>query len=388
MALLSLKSCTDSSVSEFIKLRYEDGEFQHVLNNCYILINPFHQLKRDSKSFLYDDPLILQKYLLDPYTNLAASKAFRFANDIYNTTAINRISQSVIFRGCCGTGKTETLKSTIQYLLCADSMKKDVKLNPNSLVPLGSANNPLNLPSDASNCTKAIAIGLTIYDIMGNSITDNNNHSSRHLKHIKLVYESNGKKLIGAQLKSYLTDLMRFDINTSTSLSNNINLTSSSSPTTATSQFNNPVYFMVLVAAGLGSKAEDYKITKTHRDAYLPPGPNSKATQEHLEREFEHFQSNMLSSNIITVEQWQQCLSAVAACINLQCVVLSGSEAASISMSTKVSFLHTLMASCIYLYDYFFCFYILFYYFDIFSLFSIYKPYISHTFATVFRLEC
>jgi hypothetical protein len=321
MALLSLKACTDASLSEYIRHRYDDGEFQHSVNHCHILLNPYHQLKKESKSYLNDDPLIMQKYLLDPVKNVATAHQFRFSDSIYNSTVLDRTSQTVIFRGCCGSGKTEALKSTVQFLICADSSRKDVQLNIRSLAPLGSAGNPLNLPSDASRCGKAVAAALTLYDIMGNSVTENNNHSSRHLKHIKLVYDAQGR-LYGAQLKSLLTDLMRFDV---------------SGATAEAAQPQNPVYFMLLVAAGLGARAEEFKITKTHRDAFIPPGASSKAYQEQLEREFSHFHNTLLASQAITEEDWNRCLRAVAACINLQCVVLSGSEAASISMSTKVN---------------------------------------------------
>lgn len=156
---------------------------------------------------------------------------------------------------------------------------------------------------------------------MGNSITENNSHSSRHLKHIKLVYDGDGK-LYGAQLTSMLTDLMRFE--------------ATSAAAAEAAQPQNPVYLMVLVAAGLGSRSEEFKINKTHRDAFVPPGVASKAAIEQLEREFEHFHTTLLASGAIDEADWNRCLRAVAACINLQCVVLSGSESASISMSTKV----------------------------------------------------
>jgi hypothetical protein len=325
MALLSLKSCTEGSVAEFIRLRYDGGEFQHSINNCHVLVNPYHYIKKEGGSSSNEDPLALQKFLQNPSGNISAATMFQFPVAVHSATAVDGISQTVIFRGCCGSGKTEALKTTIQFLLCADSAKKDVVLNPESLVPLGSAENPLNVASDASRCAKSIAAALTLYDIMGNSVTENNSHASRHLKHVKLVYDSNNK-LFGAQLTSILTDLMRFEANGATA---------------DAAQPQNPVYLMVLVAAGLGSRSEEFKISKTHRDAFLPPGASSKAYVEQLEREFAHFHNTLLASGAINEEDWNKCLRAVAACINLQCVVLSGSEAASISMSTKVT-IHSL----------------------------------------------
>lgn len=323
MALLGLKSSTDSSVTELIKRRYDDGQFYHSIGNCIVSMNPVHSFLKNVSSPENDDPLMIQRFLSGSANSLPATHLYRFADSIYHAAAEDRISQTVIFRGCCGSGKTETLKSTIQYLLSAESSKRDVVLNVCSTHPLGSMNNPLNLPSDANRSSKAIAAALSLYDIMGNSVTENNNHSSRHLKHIKLVYGHDGK-LFGAQLTSLLTDLMRFEACGST-------------PDAAQPQ--NPVFLMVMVAAGLGSRSEEFKITKVHRDAFLPPSATSKAYQDQLEKQFHHFHNTLLASQVITEDNWNSCLRAVAACINLQCVVLSGSETASISMSTKVLFI-------------------------------------------------
>lgn len=325
MALLGIKSSTDASITEFIKHRYDDGQFYHSIGNCFITVNPVHSFLRHISSPENDDPLMIQRFLSGSKNSLPTTHLYRFADSIYSAASGDRISQTVIYRGCCGSGKTETLKSTIQYLLCAESNKRDVTLQVGTTHALGSMNNPLNLPSDANRCSKAIAAALSLYDIMGNSVTENNAHSSRHLKHIKLVYGHDGK-LFGAQLTSLLTDLMRFEACGST-------------PDAAQPQ--NPVFLMVMVAAGLGARSEEFKITKVHRDAFLPPtGAASKAYQEQLEKQFHHFHNTLLASQVITEEDWNSCLRAVAACINLQCVVLSGSETASISMSTKVSFMH------------------------------------------------
>ena len=320
MALLALKSCTDTSITEYIKLRYDDGQFYHAVGNVFISVNPVHALLKGPQSAANDDPLLLQKFLIGTKGSLPPVHSLRFAQNIHIAASVDHVSQTIIFRGCCGSGKTELLKSTIQYLLCAESSKKDVLLNVNSVQPLGSVNNPMGLPSDSNRCAKAIAAALSLYDIMGNAMTENNTHSSRHLKHVKLIYDAKGK-LYGAQLTSLLTDLMRFDVSGSTA-------------DAAQPQY--PVYLMLLVAAGLGARAEEFKITKVHRDAFLPPG-SSKSYVEMLEQQFHYFHETLMASQIITEEDWNSCLRAVAACINLQCVVLSGSETASISMSTKVT---------------------------------------------------
>lgn len=322
--MLSLKAPTDTSVTEYIKLRYDDGQFYHSVGSVFIAVNPVHALLKGPLSTLNEDPLLMQKFLNGSKTSVPQVHWLRFAHNIYSSASVDRVSQTIIFRGCCGSGKTELIKSTIQYLLSAESTKKDVVLNINSVQPLGSVNNPMSLPSDSNRCAKAIAAALSLYDIMGNSMTENNTHSSRHLKHLKLIYDSKGK-LYGAQLTSLLTDLMRFD--------------ASGSATTDAAQPQHPVYLMLLVAAGLGSRAEEFKITKAHRDAFLPPGSN-KSYVELLEQQFHYFHQSLLASQIITEEDWNSCLRAVAACINLQCVVLSGSETASISMSTKVLIAH------------------------------------------------
>jgi hypothetical protein len=320
-SLLALKSATDSSVADYIRLRYEDGQCYHSVANCFISVNPYHIIMRNAQ-VLPNDPLLLQKFCnssKEDANTLPAVHLYRFAENIRRTSACDQVSQTVIFRGSCGSGKTELLKSTIQYMLCAESGRKDVVLSElqGSTEPLGSVENPFGLPTDSSRCGRAVSAALTLYDIMGNSVTDNNGHASRHLKHIKLVYGKDGK-LLGAQLTSLLTDLMRFDANIAGDTA---------------SKLHNPVNLMVLVASALGERSEAFKITKVHRDAFLPSG----VKVADLEKQFQHFELKLLATQAINQKDWNRCLRAVAACINLQCVVLSGSDAAAVSTSTKVS---------------------------------------------------
>ena len=310
----------DSSIAELLRRRYEEGECFHQLGaKCFIAVNPLHLLLRSPQAFCAeDDSLLLQRFLRKaPQDLLPKCHKYGFAHSIHTATAREQCSQTVVFRGCSGSGKSELLKSVVQYLICADSKKKDVVQSVGSLFPLGSAQNVFNIPSDGTRIGRVLSAGLLMYDTMGTIITPKNDHSTRTMKHLKLVYGHNGQ-LQGVRLVSLFTDLLRFS---------------------KAEVFDSPARMLLLVAAGLsGSRAVEFRLHSALQKAFLESslGMSYYGLVEELAAEFVHVELTLLQSGALTPDEWTDCLKAFSACIHLLSVSIQGGEVAEITAATKV----------------------------------------------------
>jgi hypothetical protein len=312
----------DSSIAELLRRRYEEGECFHQLGaKCFIAVNPLHLLLRSPQAFsVEDDCLLLQRFLRKaPQDSLPKCHKYGFAGSIHAATAGEQSSQTVVFRGCSGSGKSELLKSVVQYLICADSKKKDVvQRSTGSLFPLGSAQNVFNIPSDGSRIGRVLSAGLLMYDTMGTIITPKNDHSTRTMKHLKLVYGHNGL-LQGVRLVSLFTDLLRFS---------------------KEEVCDSPARMLLLVAAGLSdSRADEFRLHASLQKAFLESslGMSYYGAVEELSAEFVHVELTLLQSGALTTDEWTDCLKAFSACIHLLSVsIKQGTEVAEITAATKV----------------------------------------------------
>lgn len=317
----------DSSIAEVLRRRYEEGECYHQLGaKCFIAVNPLHLLLRSPPQAFCsaeDDCLLLQRFLKKaPQDSLPTCHKYGFARSIHAATAGEQSSQTVVFRGCSGSGKSELLKSVVQYLICADSKKKDVlQSSMGSISPLGSAQNVFSIPSDGTRIGRVLSAGLLMYDTMGTIITPKNDHSTRTIKHLKLVYGHNGL-LQGVRLVSLFTDLLRFS---------------------KAEVCDSPARMLLLVAAGLSdsSRAAEFRLHASLQKAFLESslGMGYYGAVEELSAEFVHVELTLLQSGALTPDEWTDCLKAFSACIHLLSVSIQGSEVAEITAATKVDVL-------------------------------------------------
>eukprot|EP01038_Epipyxis_sp_PR26KG_P015369 gene15369-20714_t len=238
---------------------------------------------------------------------------FRFIRHKLMEATESRMSQKVIFRGCSGSGKTESLKLIIQYLIAVQNNNSIPPFNMGSFEPLGSLKNPFNI-SPTSTWQKALIASIMLFESLGSCITEKNRNTSRHLKDINLFFNQQGQ-IIGVRMQAYLTELLRF------------------SPKAG--QQNSPPLFFFQFLAGIGRRSDEYKITSNVKENYL----NSTMAmynynQQELQVQFEHLENLVLSSGLSPLD-WSCFLKAVAGCILLQCVQLSGSESTIITSATK-----------------------------------------------------
>ncbi len=179
--------------------------------------------------------------------------------------------------------------------------------------PIGSSRNPFLFPSDSSKTVKALAVASMLCDAMGTAATDKNKYSTRHFKLAKIYFCAESSRISGIKMKVTGTDLLRYG---------------SKDP------IHGNAYMLTLLMAGIGKKAEEYRLNSSMRDAYTSSAATSYLNVD-LAAEFAHLQHQLLSSHVLSEEEWDAVLRALSCVVNLQSLALVGSESTIISSSTK-----------------------------------------------------
>ena len=316
MSLTSLEAAAETAVARHLQDSYEEGQFYHTVGRSLLTVNPFHLLKRNLES-IPDDPQLLQKFCNIEDESLPTVHLYRYARNIRRIATEEANSQVVIFRGCRGSGKSEAMKGIIQYLVNADSHSKDASISTTTPHPLGSFENPFQLPSDSNRCGKAVAAALSVLDAFCSGGTYTNDTTTFCSRHVTLMYGSNGR-LQGAHLRAFFPQMLSFG---------QIKEKDKDAPIET-------ARILPLFLAGIGKKGEDYCISSTLKDTFL--GVPGKEQLQELQAEFHHLSNTVVGSGALLEDDWEQVLKVVAACINLQSVALVGADSTIISSNTKV----------------------------------------------------
>lgn len=311
-----LSSCdviTDESIVKVLKNNHDHGRFYIQADKQLLFINPFptyHGKLEQLETWHWP----IHRFTLNKSTMEEARDfphILRVAATLRNNILDMKQSHSLLFRGCGGSGKTENMKKIIQLLVAAD-YKYDNVQTVASFEPLGSYFNPLNTPSE-SKVGKAIAAGLLIYDALGTAATERNKNSTRHVKHIRIIYNTDRMAISGAHMGISMTDMLRFN---------------------PRERGQNAPHVIYMLLIGMGQKADEFRISSIQRDAYLSPMNLSAKSYDYL-KEFHHLQNTLVQEKVIEERDWENALKVIAAVINLQTVSLVGAEAAIISSNTK-----------------------------------------------------
>ncbi len=153
------------------------------LGRYFINLNPAHALIRKLDGYHNSVSEMHDWYSSDVAVNL-----YSIARAAHSTVAERLMNQSIILRGCSGSGKTETSKHLVQYLLHLDNPRRDGPHTQGDIyAPLGHATNPL-LINHSCKISKAMSAVLSVLDYFGGAATDKNMNSSRLLRDLKLIY--------------------------------------------------------------------------------------------------------------------------------------------------------------------------------------------------------
>ena len=184
--LSKLKSVNEAAVINQLCQRFVSNAFATAIGRTsYVALNPIHRVVRHLGGHRNDTAEIYS--YLDRNTRLPS--IYHAADKAYRTVVEDLSSQTIILRGCCGSGKTETLKHIAQYLLVADAPSRVNREHEfPTYEPLGTVHNPI-LTTDTP-VSKGVAAWLAVLDFFGSAQTEKNENSSRHTKLLKFNYGS------------------------------------------------------------------------------------------------------------------------------------------------------------------------------------------------------
>lgn len=303
----------EGSVVQNLTRRFVDNQFFSSLGrSVYVSVNPIHRLVRSSGGYRNDTSSMfsyLDRLQKSPHV-------YHAADQLYRTVVEDLRSQSVILRGMSGSGKTECFKHIAQYMINVDGHRNPQEVEFPSYEPLGTFQNPFLC--NGSPISRGLTAWIAVLELFGTAQTERNENSSRHSKLLRFHYGHDG------HIENI--DMMCLMLETSRVL------------------LKDPVQrpfkiFQVLVSgtihAGRAEAETGMFAFTTHLQDNVKGGKSFHARWEGQCAENLAHLKGLLMAVGLTEDQWQSVLRSVAAVMHLQCLVVSGSDSASISMTTK-----------------------------------------------------
>ncbi|KAL6543227.1 hypothetical protein OROHE_010747 [Orobanche hederae] len=170
--LVQLSYLNEPSVLHNLQYRYLKDIIYSKAGSVLVAVNPFKDVQLYGSDYI---TAYRQKLIDSPHVYAVADKA-------YNELMTDEINQSIIISGESGTGKTETAKLTIQYL-----------------VALGEGSGRIDSEILQTSC---------ILEAFGNAKTARNNNSSRFGKLIDIHFNATGQ-ICGAKIQIFLLEKSR-----------------------------------------------------------------------------------------------------------------------------------------------------------------------------------
>lgn len=160
--LVHLATLDETSVLTELKIRYQNGKIYTYIGDILIAINPMRNLNIYNKEISE-----LYKKCNDNLRAKFAPHLFATAEQTYREMILTQKSQCILISGESGSGKTETCKYVVQYLL--------------------------NRSKQFEHCLNAkIQQVNPLLELFGNAKTQINHNSSRFGKFLEIYFEENG----------------------------------------------------------------------------------------------------------------------------------------------------------------------------------------------------
>ena len=202
--LSKLRYHNDAEVVHALGILFRDSKFISKVGKHFLLMNPGHKLINEVGHHHNSASDML------PYFNGEVGlplSIYSIADIAYRRVSENLLNQTIITRGCSGSGKTEAAKHIIQYLIFAENPQKNLKsVDGPTYTPLGHAENPL-IDMSKTRISRAVSAGITILDIFGSASSTRSPNSSRIIRNFSFSY-SLGKFCLSAVSYVSLSFLM------------------------------------------------------------------------------------------------------------------------------------------------------------------------------------
>lgn len=179
--LVQLECPNEGSVIFALGERFRKAQLVVKLSRNFVYINPVNRMYREHGSH--------KNSMTEMYNDGSNSglNIYSIAEEAHRIVSETLINQTVILRGCSGSGKTELSKYMLQYFLFAEAPRRDPATTENpTYVSLGHAANPFLY--DTTRIAKGVAASSLIMDAFGSSPTEKSPMSSRLVRNTKLQY--------------------------------------------------------------------------------------------------------------------------------------------------------------------------------------------------------
>ncbi len=248
----------------------------------------------------------------------------------------SKITQSLIFRGCSGSGKTEAIKAAIQYVMYVDTIRSEdgeekkralealveasaASRNREGYSYLGGKKNPLlhdsTLPSkmavEGVHLHDSITAALLLLDMMVSRPNSFNNRSTRSLNRYRLMLNLDTGRLQGLEIVSLLVDKSArcFGVN----------------PVGGRHSGDPYLIFPMVLAHASEDTLSTAGVTEKVKFSYLSACPTM--TEVELEEEMNHFKAVMLKGGV-SQQTWDDFVNSILAIVLLQTIAIVGNDSA------------------------------------------------------------
>ncbi|KAI8334150.1 chitin synthase-domain-containing protein [Choanephora cucurbitarum] len=171
---------TEDNITQVLKAAFQSNVFySRISDSAVVAINPFKNIPAQSSHYIAQ-----YKDAETDSTEPLPTHIYKLSNQAYLHMRRTGIDQSIIFNGESGSGKTESFKAVLDYLVQLSSVKKETKLQ--------------------SQITSA----QIILESFGNARTNLNTSASRFGKYMELQFNERGR-VVGTKLLNYLLDKSR-----------------------------------------------------------------------------------------------------------------------------------------------------------------------------------
>jgi myosin heavy subunit len=179
--LVQLECPNEGSIMYALGERFRKTQLVMKLSRNFVYLNPVNRLLREQGSH--------KNSMADMYNDGSSDELsmYSIAEEAHRVVSESLTNQTVILRGCSGSGKTELSKHIIQYLLFVEAPRRDPATTENATyVSLGHAANPLLY--DSTHVARGTAASTLIMDAFGSAPTEKSPSSSRLVRNTKFQY--------------------------------------------------------------------------------------------------------------------------------------------------------------------------------------------------------
>jgi myosin-5 len=173
--LIKLNDLSEAALFNILKLRFAEDNIYTYVSSILVSVNPFKRV-----------PRLVGSDLLEKYKSGRDNPPhiFAIAANAYSALRDDGLAQSVVIGGESGAGKTEATKLIIRYLVSAGN-------------------------NGDTTLEQQIVQSNPVMEAFGNAKTMRNNNSSRFGKLMSLKFSTNGARISGASIVSYLLEKSR-----------------------------------------------------------------------------------------------------------------------------------------------------------------------------------